>query len=688
MIRRKPLKFKRFGNKSYSLFGVLGREVLVGTLSVSTLAHAKAAGISTQPDKVGADSAVVASTRELQVVEVRGSRAPLTQRQQARMITVLSRDEIQAAPVQSVNDVLKLVAGADVRQKGPMGALTDVSIRGGSSEQIAVLLNGINICDPQTGHNAFDYPVDKADIDHIEVLEGPAARVYGTSSLVGAINIVTRRAASRQGAGASARVEGGSYGYLSAGARADVASGRLYQSLSGSYLRSDGYSRSEAGRLNADYKTGKAFYQGAYSDPDLDIQWHAGLSLKDYGSNTFYSVRYDDQFEHTLKTTTALQAQTKRGGFHLRPAIYWNRNMDRFELIRGDESKVPFNYHRTDIFGANLNAWFDSPLGRTALGMELRYEDMVSTALGETLVRPRHVHHTSRDYTRGLDRTNLQLFVEHNIVIGRLTLSAGITAVENSQADMNMRVYPGWDASWQLADGWKLFAGYNASLRMPSFTELYYSVGGHKADSHLRPEELSAVEAGLKYSRAGVQAEASVFHNHYKNLIDWINDGSKDSEGKEYWQSVNFGKINATGLEVNAALDFATLLPSQHLLKSMSAGWCWINQKQDSKPGVVSQYALEYLRNKFTASAAFHLWRNLDLQADWRLQHRVGAYKDIDGRLHGYQTYGILDGRLAWTEQKWNVYLEANNLLNRDYVDYGNVRQPGRWIVAGAAITL
>ena len=65
MIRRKPLKFKRFGNKSYSLFGVLGREVLVGTLSVSTLAHAKAAGISTQPDKVGADSAVVASTREL-----------------------------------------------------------------------------------------------------------------------------------------------------------------------------------------------------------------------------------------------------------------------------------------------------------------------------------------------------------------------------------------------------------------------------------------------------------------------------------------------------------------------------------------------------------------------------------------------------------------------------------------------
>ena len=97
--RRKALKFKRFSNKSYSLFNVLGREVLVGTLSVATLAHAKAAGISTRTDMTDADSTVVASTRELQVVEVRGTRAPLTQSQQARMVTVLSHDEIQSAPV-------------------------------------------------------------------------------------------------------------------------------------------------------------------------------------------------------------------------------------------------------------------------------------------------------------------------------------------------------------------------------------------------------------------------------------------------------------------------------------------------------------------------------------------------------------------------------------------------------------
>ena len=190
--RRRTLKFKRVSNKSYALFAVLGREVLVGVLSVATLTSAKASGVSTHIEFADSDSTVVNAQHELREVSVMGTRAPLTQSRQARMVTVLSREEIQSAPVQSVNDVLKLVAGVDVRQKGPLGALTDVSIRGGSSEQIAVLLNGINMGDAQTAHNVFDLPVDRDDIERIEVLEGPAARVYGTSSLLGAINIVTK----------------------------------------------------------------------------------------------------------------------------------------------------------------------------------------------------------------------------------------------------------------------------------------------------------------------------------------------------------------------------------------------------------------------------------------------------------------------------------------------------------------
>ena len=165
--KRFIFKFKHFSNKRYSLFSVLGKEVLVGTLSVATLSHAKAEGISTDVSKVSADSAMQTKTYELDEVQVTASRAPLTLSQQARMVTVLGREDIAAAPVQSVNDLLKYAVGVDVRQRGPLGAQTDVGIRGGNYEQVTILLNGININDPQTGHNAFDFPVDLSGIECI-----------------------------------------------------------------------------------------------------------------------------------------------------------------------------------------------------------------------------------------------------------------------------------------------------------------------------------------------------------------------------------------------------------------------------------------------------------------------------------------------------------------------------------------
>ena len=196
--QRKALRFRQFTRKRYALFACLGKVVTIGVLSVATL---RSAARTTADDyTVGGD--VIVNTigddipdkeATLENVEITGSRAPLALGQAARMVTVLTRQEIQAAPVQSINDLLKMAVGVDVRQRGPIGAQTDVSIRGGTSEQITILLNGINICDPQTGHNAFDLPCDISDIERIEVLEGPAGRVFGTSSLVGAINVVTRR---------------------------------------------------------------------------------------------------------------------------------------------------------------------------------------------------------------------------------------------------------------------------------------------------------------------------------------------------------------------------------------------------------------------------------------------------------------------------------------------------------------
>ena len=683
--KRSVLKFTHFSNHGYSLFAVLGKEVIIGVLSVATLQHATAHNTSNEALQTSSDSTVTNKQVMLEEVNVTGTRAPLTVSQQARMVTVLSREDIKAAPVQSVNDLLKYAVGVDVRQKGALGALTDVSIRGGNSEQITVLLNGINICDAQTAHNTFDFPVDISEIERIEVLEGPAGRVYGTSSLLGAINIVTKTPPSSS---LSARIEGGSYGYLAAGARANIAQGRWNNQLSGSFTRSDGYLRNKANRLNADYKTSKAFYQGNYNDSQIAVRWHAGMSVKDFGANTFYAAKYDDQFEHTFKTFTALQAENKQGKFHIRPSIYWNRSMDRFELFRGAPQKYAYNYHRTDVYGVNLNAYFDWSLGRTAFGAELRHEELVSTNLGEKLERPHHIHGTDRNYTNGINRTNLQFVLEHNIILSRFTLSAGVIAVKNSQADMNMCVYPGIDASYRMGNAWKVYASYNTSLRMPSFTELFYSVGGHKADKHLKPEELSALEAGLKYNAHGISGKTSIFYNQQKNLIDWISDGTLDANGSPLWKSVNFGRINVVGVEASLSFDCRTLMPSQRFLKQFSLAYCYLNQNEKEHKGITSKYVLEYVKNKMVANLQLNLWRNLDLGLNYRLLHRMGGYIDTNNQRHNYATYGILDTRLSWNTGKWTAFAAANNLLNRTYVDYGNVPQPGTWITTGVSIQM
>ncbi len=678
--KREALKFTQFSNKGYALFSCLGKVVLVGVLSVPTLTYAKADGVSTDTDKV--DSTTWKTNREvvLDGVEVTGSRAPLTLGQAARMVVVLDRDQIAQAPVQSVNDLLKYAVGVDVRQRAPLGAQTDISIRGGTSEQITILLNGINICDPQTGHNAFDLPIDISDIERIEVLEGPAGRVFGTSSLLGAINVVTKMPKQTS---ADVHAEGGSFGYLSSGARGNWLYGKWNNQVSGSYARSDGYSRSKDGGLNAGFEGSKLFYQGQYDDDALRVSWHAGVRTKGWGSSTSYATpkwKADNQFEHTDKIYTAIQAETKQGSFHFHPSIYWNQSRDRYEGYHGQPDLMKYNYNRSNVCGVNLNSYFDWVGGRTAFGAEFRNEDLVSGNLGEPLHTPVHIHGTDRDYTLGLNRTNMSFHLEHNILLRQFTLSAGFIAVKNTWNEMPFKVYPGIDMSYRLGNHWKVYASYNSSLRMPSFTELYYSVGGHKADKYLKPEELHAVEGGVKYLSRAVTASASVFHHHSRNMIDWILDTSVTDP---VWESVNHTKVNTMGVETACDIHFHELWPSQQFLQSFHIAYTYLNEDKKAGEHIQSQYSLEYLRHKLTASLQLHLISYLDMGINYRFQDRVGNYTNLEGETKNYSPYGITDVRLSWNHPRYTLYVEGNNLFDKTYVDYGLVPQPGLWINSG-----
>ncbi len=670
------MRFKHYSRRSYAVFSTLKSHVTIGVMTVVMLASVPVSGISAQTVK---DNNSGEKLYELEEVEVTGSRVPLTVSQAARIVTVLDREAIAAAPVQSINDLLKYAAGVDVRQRGDMGVQTDISIRGGTFDQITILLNGINICDPQTGHNAADFPVELSEIERIEVLEGPAGRVYGTSSLVGAINIVTRTA---KDSGAEVFADGGSYGYFKGGAIVSHVKNGLSNQVSGSYSRSDGFSRSKAGNLNADFKYARLFYQGRYENDQVGIRWHAGFTNKDYGANTFYSTLSDEQFEHVRKYYTAVQAETKGDVYHFKPSVYWNRSDDRFEFYRGMPEKSPFNYHQTDVYGVNLNNYIQTFLGKTAFGAEFRNEGVRSTSLGEPLNSPVKVPGTDADFTLGLNRTNLSFHLEHNIVLRRFTLSAGVIAVKNTGNEMNFRFYPGVDASYQFARDWKVYASYNTSLRMPTFTELYYSVGGHKADKYLKPEEMQAVEVGVKYLRPGIRGTLSLYRYHGTDMIDWIKDISQGDDAP--WQSVNHAVINTMGAEASVLVDIRELMQRDAFVRSLNVSYSYIDQDKETTPNLQSKYALEYLRHKFVAQANFRIWKLLEMNVSYRWQDRMGNYQKGNSMVP-YEPYSLVDARFTWNAPQYKIYIEGNNLLNKTYYDHGNIPQPGIWVRAGAS---
>lgn len=677
-----PVRFRRFARKGYALFAALGKVVVIGVLSVPMLAKAETAQSARAHANTAADQrqempADTIDGEELAGVSVVGSLAPQAAGQSVRMVSVLDREQIASLPAQSIGDILKFATSVDVRQRGPLGAQADIGMRGGTNEQVAILLDGVNIGDPQTGHNTLLLPIDKADIERIEVLEGPAGRAYGTQSLLGAINIITRKGGDKT---ASARAEGGSYGYWQAAARWANRTGRANRarhpgipdlSISASYTRSDGYTRSSSGNLNGDFQAVRAALRGGANVRGAELDWLAGVAVKDYGSNTFYGAKWDNQFEHVAKTFTQFSARST-GPLHLRATAYWNHSADRFELIRGDESGVPFNYHRSDVIGLSAGSHFDWVLGRTAFAAEMRNEDIVSSTLGEPLTNP------NGRYDHGLNRTNIAFTAEHNIALGPLRLSAGVVAQRSSWGKDGMRLYPGADAALRLGPAWKLFAGWNTSLRLPTATELYYSVGGHKADKNLKAEKISSVELGARYLRGPVEASVRGFYNHYRDLIDWTRrtDAGPDAP----WESVNFTSIDALGLQADATLRLPRLAAGLH--------YTYIHQSKDATPNLQSRYALEYLRHKLTATATARLGHGLALTVDFRFQERTGTFTDALGAVRGYQPYALWGARAEWSHYIYNVYVQADNIFGKRYFDFAAVPQPGRWIVAGVEVEI
>lgn len=682
--KRNAIVFKHFNRKGYSLFSALGKVVLIGVLAVPTLAHAKAGGMAAVNEHNDADSLSFGEQR-IDEVQVTGSRAPLTAQQSAKIVEVISRDDIRRAEAQTVNDILKLATGVDVRQRGGFGVQTDISINGGTFDQITLLLNGVPLTSPQTGHNAADFPVSLDDIDHIEVIEGAASRVFGSAAFSGAINIVTVNAAKATTADKECtgwfRGEGGSFG--SFGANAGVGyNDRRQNSAFDSYL-SGGYTQSDGGTDNSDFKKRRGYYRGSYTSYYIDVNWQAGISSQDYGANTFYSARFPNQYEWTRRYIGSVSADIRPlSKLTISPMVYAHRDVDHYQLIKDSVgAKNGENYHRMDVYGASLNVNLDWLLGKTSVGADIRKEHILSTAYGDDLGEDdwKKIHGSDRYYTKEGNRTNTSLYLEHNILFGGLTVSAGVMANKNTGLDSDFHFYPGVDISYRPDSHWKFYASWNRAMRLPTFTDMYANNSAQKGDVNLKPERNTTYKLGTRYRTLGLEVMVSAFYNHGTNMIDWV----YETETSTQYHALNISRLNNEGLNIDATINFSELLgaplqQSETPVK-LKLGYAYIHQHSELTQTIYrSLYALEYLRHKFVASLSHPIVSHLS--ASWSLRWQQ--------RMNGYHPYAKLDGVLQWSEPHYQLYVKADNITGHRYYDIGGVKQPGLWIMAGAKVNL
>ena len=668
--------FKHWGKQPSSAFNTVGREVKIGVLA---LCYFVALGeVRTEAQSVESS---VDGHESLDELVVSAERSAQTESEVMRVVQVISKKDIQAAAAESVQDLLELSLNVDLRQRGQHGVQGDLSVRGGSFNQVMILLNGINITDPQTGHLSLDLPVDLDAIERIEVLSGPGAVVWGPNAFSGAVNIITGESKENYG---KMRMAAGEHGFQHHSVTASATQGKATHFASMSYKSSEGYAE------NTDFKAKNIFYQTRWALDDASLNLQAGYNTKGFGSQNFYTAAYPNQFEATRTTFASLSMQTN-GEVKLNPAMYFRRHQDRFELYRDSEGAASWysghNYHITDVFGANFHGAYSSQFGITRFGMDMRNEGVFSNVLGDDLDEPIDVpNEPEGQFTKSFSRTNVSYFLRQSVNYEWLTIGAGLMGSWNSNNGRDFYWNPGVDFSARIIPQLALRGSVNKSMRLPTFNELFYSGPTNVGNADLEPEEAVTFEGGFKFAGNGIKVEAGVFLRDAENLIDWV----RFVEGEKY-QTVNYTKMQTFGVEAKYEVDFPTLMEEDFPLSKVVLSYAYL-ESDKTETDFDSKYALDYLKHKFTATAHVNIFMNIDLALSYNWQDRNGRYdKFVDKVSVGsvdYNPIGLFDAKISWTEPKYRIYVSGSNLLDETYNDIGNVIQPGRWLIGGVVITL
>lgn len=599
---------------------------------------------------------------QLSDVEIVGQRNKLYS-ELGRVLTVIDKEEINRMPVHSIDEILDQISGLDIRQRGTFGVQADISVHGGSFDQVLVLLNGINITDPQTGHFNLDIPLNFNEIDRIEILQGSAARLLGPNAFSGAINIITNQ--NKKQNQLKAELSAGSNEYSTQNISTDFNIKNVTNFISFSHKSSDGYIE------NTDFDITNIFLHSSLKTATTGkLDFQIAGQQKGFGANEFYSLTYPHQYENTQTYFTSLSWNLNKGKLNYLAQIYWRKHHDRFELFRNYENAPSWyqnhNYHLTDIKGAKANVNYIDNWGKITLGIELRNEHIYSTVLGEpmekTVVDP---FEHNIDFTHEGKRFHSTFLMDYSKDFYRWYFSAGVAITYSSSFGQN--TFGGFDIAYAFTDEMRIFFSANSAIRLPTFTDLYYQSATQISNPNLKPETSKNMELGIKSHQKNVQWNICTYYRAGNNIIDWI----KHPDSTQ-WISTNLIHVNAFGADFYFAYRF------QHFfLKNVSFSYSYLHQDKNAEQ-FDSKYALDYLKHKANLKLEHSFWKNLT--GTWVISYfdRAGNYTDFQTqKAVNYKPYFLADFQVNWVKSQYEIYTNLNNLLNVRYEDYGGIVQPG-----------
>ena len=620
-------------------------------------------------------------------------------------------EEIKLFKPVSITDALEFKTGVDVRQRAPMGAQSDISIRGGTLNQTALIIDGVRWSSPLSGHNLFDIPIDVEDISSINVDHG----FVGTGALAGSLNITT---AIGDEDGSSAHLEFGSNGWRRIKATADIGTGEMLHRITYSSANSEGFVNDTAvvdtsGSIiysNNDVAIERLSYSGKIDTDFGLINARLGHVSKGFGAPNFYGENTDFQFIETSaffgQLSIAKTLELESSSIDLFGAAYHRLHTTNTQMFR--EGEGFFNADSTGVLimsneagtasitqpgnmlnnsvtrttGGTISIALNSKLGNSKFSTDIRQEALASNYLGSDEI---HVFEDSVAFPFGEDRLTKDISFSHAIEIGRLSLT-GSVGTTHRDGDDEWTLLPGGSMNFSVDKSGKfvLHGSAQRTLRRATFNELYFADEG---GLNLSPELSDNFEGGatisLNTKKGGkFVLDATYYMRQGQNLIDMISfddDNLCDTitsttyEGVEY----NYGSVYATNI---GSMDYS----------GIEAGLTYINKNggllkinyttvstTDSDVPYNSMFVNNYLSNVLTTQAQMNLPLDVKFNIRYTMQTR-SSFADDD------EAVGLLYFTASRTfADKYNAYIGVNNLLNTDYIDIGNVQQPGRWLRAG-----